>query len=67
MLEAWRTGQLEVRTGPKGHRVIEIVTAELEPWRFSLNLIGDLWLLVLCSAGLVFAARCLFLGRRAFK
>ncbi|RRV10580.1 hypothetical protein EGJ27_02905 [Pseudomonas sp. v388] len=67
LLEAWRTGQLEVFTGPKGHRVLEVVTSELEPWRFRLNLIGDLLLLVVCGAGLAFAARCVLLGRRAFK
>jgi hypothetical protein len=67
MLDALHTGQLQVSSGPKGHRVVEIVTPELEPWRFRLNLLGDLLLLVVFGAGLVFAARCLFLGRRAFK
>lgn len=67
MIDAWGTGQLEGFTGPKGHRVKEIVSSTLEPWRFRLNLIGDLVLTLVCSAGLIFAFRCLFLGRRAFK
>jgi hypothetical protein len=63
----WTNGQLQVFRGPKGHRVSETVFYEHEPWRFSIAVMTDMLALLFSGTGLVFMARCLVLGKRAFK
>jgi hypothetical protein len=41
---AWATGQIEVFTGPKGHRIKEIVLYNVDPTRFGWAIAGTVFM-----------------------
>lgn len=63
----WINGELQVFTGPKGHRVKETIFSDLQPWRFRFAVAGDIFMMLVFGGALVHMLRCLILGKQDFK
>ena len=59
---AWASGQIEVFTGPKGHRIKEFVLYDVDPTRFGWSVAGMVFMF-LVFAGTAVAMVCRLLRR----